>query len=215
MPGYFRQNIVEHIRSNIAAYFFVVLVLVIGVAAGAMAVKVLPDEQKTELAGYLRIFFQNLTGGTDNPIDAAAAFGPVMINHIKTITVIWLLGFTIIGIPFVLFIVFTRGFVIGFTVGFLLDEYVARGLLFALAAVLPHNVLAVPAIIAAGVAAITFSLLLLRRKNRHRANLLYESVGYSLLCFFLLLVLLAAGFIEVYISPVFMKLVASLLLGNG
>jgi len=214
MPVYLRQNILEHIRTNIATYFFVVLVLVIGVAAGAMAVKILPDEQKTELAGYLRIFFQNLTGGTDHSIDTASAFGPVMINHIKTITVIWLLGFTIIGIPFVLFIVFTRGFVIGFTVGFLLDEYIARGLLFALAAVLPHNVLAVPAILAAGVAAITFSLLLLGRKKRQRSNLLYESVGYSVLCFCLLLVLLIAGLIEVYISPVFMKLVAGLLLGE-
>ena len=211
MLGNFRQNMNEYFRANIVAYFFMTLIFVIGVAVGALAVKTLPEDQKLELIGYLKIFFQGLAQGP-GAVDTSALFSTVVLSGVKTIGLIWLLGFTVVGIPFVLFIVFTRGFVIGFTVGFLVNEYIMKGLAFALASVLPHNFFAVPALLVAGVAATSFSLLLVRRRQRAKVNLLYESVGYTVLCLLMLVLMLAAAVIEVYISPVFMKLVAGLLL---
>ncbi|MDR7865313.1 MAG: stage II sporulation protein M [Sporomusaceae bacterium] len=211
MLGNFRQNMNEYFRANIVAYFFMTLIFVIGVAVGALAVKTLPEDQKLELIGYLKIFFQGLVQGP-GAVDTPALFSTVALSGVKTIGLIWLLGFTVVGIPFVLFIVFTRGFVIGFTVGFLVNEYIMKGLAFALASVLPHNFFAVPALLVAGVAATSFSLLLVRRRQRAKVNLLYESVGYTVLCLLMLALMLAAAVIEVYISPVFMKLVAGLLL---
>lgn len=211
MFGHFRQNLSEYFRANIVAYFFMTLIFVIGVAVGALAVKTLPEGQKLELIGYLKIFFQGLVQGPGSA-DTPALFSTVLLSGVKTIGLIWLLGFTVVGIPFVLFIVFTRGFVIGFTVGFLVNEYIMKGLAFALASVLPHNFFAVPALLAAGVAATSFSLMLVRRRQRGQANILYESVGYTVLCLLMLALMLVAAVVEVYISPVFMKLVAGLLL---
>lgn len=211
MLGNFRKNMSEYFRANIVAYFFMTLIFVIGVVVGALAIKTLPENQKLELIGYLRIFFQGLVQGPGS-IDTPALFSAVMLSGAKTIGLIWLLGFTVVGIPFVLFIVFTRGFVIGFTVGFLVNEYIMKGLAFALASVLPHNFFAVPAILAAGVAATSFSLMLVRRRQRGQVNLLYESVGYTVFCLLMLVLMLAAAVIEVYISPVFMKLVAGLMM---
>lgn len=211
MLGYFRQNFNDYFRANIVAYFFMTLIFVIGVVVGALAVKTLPEDQKQELIGYLKIFFQGLAQSPAS-VDSPALFSTVMLSSVKTIGLIWLLGFTVVGIPFVLFIVFTRGFVIGFTVGFLVNEYILKGLVFALASVLPHNFFAVPALLVAGVAATSFSLMLVRRKQRAKINLLYESVGYTILCLLMLALMLVAAVIEVYISPVFMKLVAGLLL---
>jgi stage II sporulation protein M len=211
MLGYFRQNFNDYFRANIVAYFFMTLIFVIGVVVGALAVKTLPEDQKLELIGYLKIFFQGLAQGPAN-VDSPALFSTVMLSSVKTIGLIWLLGFTVVGLPFVLFIVFTRGFVIGFTVGFLVNEYILKGLVFALASVLPHNFFAVPALLVASVAATSFSLMLVRRKQRAKINLLYESVGYTILCLLMLVLMLLAAVVEVYISPVFMKLVAGLLL---
>lgn len=211
MLGRFRQNLNEHVRANIVAYFFMTLVFVIGVVVGALAVKTLPEDQKLELIGYLKIFFQGLAQGP-GAVDTPALFGTVLLNGVKTIGLIWLLGFTVVGIPFVLFIVFTRGFVIGFTVGFLVNEYIMKGLVFALASVLPHNFFAVPALLAAGVAATSFSLMLVRQKQRAKVSVLYESMAYTLFCLLMLAVMAVAAVIEVYISPVFMKVVAGLLL---
>lgn len=211
MLGLFRHNLGNYLRSNIVAYFFVTLIFIIGVVVGALAVKTLPDEQKTELIGYLRIFFQGLSSGTDALNNPGAMLQSVIVNNVKTIALMWLLGFTVVGIPFVLFIVFTRGFVIGFTVGFLVNEYVMQGLLFSLVAVLPHNFFAVPAILITGVSAISFSLSLVRRRGRNTGSLLYQALGYTVLCVVMLLLMTAASFIEVYVSPVFMKIIAGLL----
>ncbi|CUH94047.1 putative membrane protein [Propionispora sp. 2/2-37] len=209
MWGYLRQQFINHLRANIVAYFFIVLIFLIGIVMGALSVKILPEEQKTELVNYLTMFFNGLHTGTG---DISSIFAPVMYSNAKVIILIWLLGFTIVGVPFVLFLLFTRGFIIGFTVGFLVNEYIARGLLFALVAVLPHNFFAIPAVFIASVAAINFSLMLLRRKSYNKNNLLYDALGYSCLSFVLLLVMLVAGLIEIYISPVFMKLMVSMFL---
>lgn len=204
-----RKNTADYIRANIVAYFFMTLIFVIGVVIGAMAVKTLPDEQKVELVGYLRVFFQGLAERSEGIGDTYVLLTSVVLNNIKIIGIMWLLGFTIVGIPFVLFMVCLRGFVIGFTVGFLVNEYVMKGLLFAIVAVLPHNFLAIPAILATGVAATTFSLMLVRRK-RNKENLFYNSIAYSIFCFTMLMIMLGAALIEVYVSPVFMKTVAQI-----
>jgi len=212
MLGYFRQNIGGYIKANIVAYFFMILIFFIGVVVGALAVRTLPDEQKVELIGYLHMFFTGLTQGTENITNGGNMLSSIMFNNAKTIVVMWVLGFTIVGIPFVLFILFTRGFIIGFTVGFLVNEYVMRGLLFAFASVLPHNFFAIPAVLVMGVSATKFSLLLVRRKTYGKINLWYEAMRYSVLCMVMLVVMLFSTLIEVYISPVFMKLVATLLI---
>ena len=205
-----RKNAVEYIRANIVAYFFMILIFIIGIVIGALAVKTLPDEQKTELIGYLQVFFQGLTGQQEGISDTHSLLTSVMFNNIKMIGIMWLLGFTIVGIPFVLFLVCLRGFVIGFTVGFLVNEYIMKGLLFAFVSVLPHNFLAVPAILATGVAATSFSLMLVRRKNKE--NLFYNSISYSVFCLIMLVLMLGATLIEVYISPVFMKTAAQIII---
>lgn len=211
MLGYLRQNFGMYLKANIVAYFFMILIFVIGIVVGALAVKILPDEQKSELINYLRIFFTGLAQGTENVASSETMIGIVMFNNAKTVVLMWILGFTIVGIPFVLFILFTRGFIIGFTVGFLVNEYVMKGLLFAFASVLPHNLFAVPAILVLSVSATTFSLMLLRRKTYGKVNIWYEAVRYSIVCMIILAIMLFAALLEVYISPVFMKLAASLL----
>ncbi len=211
MLAYFRQRISGYFKANIVAYFFIILIFIIGVVVGALAVKTLPDEQKSQLIGYLHIFFTGLTQDGGINTTSENMITSVMFTNGKSILLMWILGFTIVGIPFVLLILFIRGFIIGFTVGFLVNEYVMRGLLFAFASVLPHNFFAIPAILVMGVSATRFSLMLVRRKTYSNINLWYEAAGYSIISVAMLVVVLFASLLEVYISPVFMKLVATLL----
>lgn len=207
MLTHLRHGLGEHLKANIVQYFLVVLIFIIGVVIGAMAVKMLPEAQKGELAGYLNIFFSEIV---KQPGGNVEILGSVILNQLKMMLFIWLLGFTIIGIPFILFIVFTRGFIIGFTVGFLVNEYVFKGLAFALVSILPHNFLAVPVLLAASVTAIRFSVRLIRRKKQAGNRLFADSLNYSILCSIACIALLASALIEVYVSPVFMKVAARL-----
>ena len=126
----------------------------------------------------------------------------------------WLLGFTIIGIPFVAFLIFTRGFIVGFTVGFLVNEYVMRGLAFAFVSILPHSLFSVPAVIITGVSATSFSWMLMRHKVHGKHNMMMEAFSYSFICMLMTCGMIVASLIEVYISPVFMKLVAGFLVNS-
>jgi stage II sporulation protein M len=207
MLAYFRQGLNGYIKNNIVKFFFVILIFSIGVVFGAMAIKVLPDGQKSELAGYLNIFFQDIATHTEYGLDL---FLTVLWNNLKIIFLIWILGFTIIGVPFILFIVFTRGFIIGFTVGLLVNEFVLKGLLFAFVAILPHNFIAVPILILMSIFSISFSIQIINKKKQINSKLLANSINYSIICLILCVGMLVSSLVEVYISPVFMKLVAGL-----
>lgn len=207
-----RQSLVEYLRTNVASYFFITLIFIIGVVAGALAVKTLPENQKSELVSYLDTFFQVIVKGNDVNFHGGTLLVDVLYHNVKTIGLMWLLGFTIVGVPFVLFIVFTRGFIIGFSVGFIVNEYVFKGLVFALAAVLPHNFFAVPAVIGTGVSATSFSLMLVQRKIKTKSSLLSEAIGYTVLCLIMMGILVIASLVEVYVSPLFMRGMAMLIM---
>ncbi|MBP2642150.1 MAG: spoIIM [Firmicutes bacterium] len=210
MPLIIRPHVTEYLRANVVMYFFMTLLFVAGVVGGALAVKLLPEEQKAELCGYLSIFFQGLSQGASDT-NSVSLFFSVLLNNCKTIALLWLLGFTVIGIPLVLFIVLTRGFIIGFTVGFLVNEYIMKGVAFALVAVLPHNFFSVPAVLVSGVSAVSYSIMLVRRRFRGK-NVSQAAMGYTGICLLMMLVMLASTVVEVYISPVLMKLVSGLFL---
>ena len=210
MLGLLRHSIWGHLKTQKKKNNFLILIFLIGVVAGAFAVKTLPDEQKAELISYLRLFFQGLSTSSDT-VRSPDLLYSALYNNAKTIGIIWLLGFTVIGVLIFLFIIFTRGFVIGFTVGFLVNEYLVRGLAFALVSTLPHNFFAVPSLLLTGVAAISFSIHIIKVKKKQMA-FLPRTIHYTLLCTCTLLVMLVAGIIEVMISPVFMKMVAAFLM---
>lgn len=210
-----RQNAIAYFRANLVVYFFIILLFLIGVVFGALAVKTLGEEQKAELITYLKVFFQGLHKGQDTGLDMGMLVKQAVLNNVKTVVMIWLLGLTVIGVPIILFLVFTRGFVIGFTVGFLVNEYVLRGIAFAIVSVIPHNVLVIPAIIIASVSGVSFSLLILRNRWRpHRINLAYECMAYTSIAVLMLGVVIVGGLVEGYITPVFMKAVTSLFTSN-
>lgn len=207
MFHYLRHLTLGYVKTHIVAYFFLFLVFLIGIVVGALAVKTLPDEQKSELISYLRLFFQGITNndGTHNSMDIVQS---ALYGNLKAIGLIWLLGFTVIGMPIVFFILFTRGFVIGFTVGFLVNEYLVKGLAFALVSVLPHNFIAVPALITGSVAAVTFSMHIIKSSQR-KTGFLPQTLQYTLVCIVCSLFMIIASFIESMISPVFMKMVVT------
>lgn len=207
MLAYLRHGLAQHVKANIVQYFLVVLVFMLGIVAGAMAVKILPEASKTELAQCLTIFLQ----GIGSAPESGMLFAPALLHYLKMILLVWILGFTIIGIPFVLFIVFTRGFIIGFTVGFLVNLYVFKGLFFAVVSVLPHNLLILPVLFLMSVAAMGFSADLIKRNKQLQQRLFTASLQYTAVCAFSCGGVLLGTLTEVYLSPVFMRLVAELM----
>lgn len=206
--GQFKGGLRGYLRESLPYYFFVGLLFVFGVAFGALAVNALSARQKVELLDYLQVFLRGL-GEKLSDIKSGVVLRQSVASNLKTVGLLWLLGATVIGAPLTVVVVFIRGFVIGFSVGFLFSEMGAKGLALSLLAIFPQNLVAVPVLVAAGVSSLAFSVLLVRQRvGRFRVNLAEEFLAYTFTCLVLGALLIGASLIEAYVTPVFMGLIA-------
>lgn len=210
-PYRWQQGIVGFFKKNLPLIFFVLLVFIAGVVFGALAIRTLDAEARQELVGHLSTFFNGLVGKLSQPFQANPQ-GTIWLN-IKMVAIIWLLGISTVGMPFIPVIIFLRGFVLGFTVGFLVNELGFRGLIFGIVSVLPQNLIIVPAIVVAGMVAISFSLAVVRSLVTKRPmDFGPQLIQYSILMVMVAGVLIFGSLIETFITPLLMKLTAGLVL---
>ncbi|MBI2874447.1 MAG: stage II sporulation protein M [Firmicutes bacterium] len=209
----FREALFQYFRENLGIYFFVTLTYALGIGFGAFSVSALGAAQKAELAEYLRVFFQELDriGG----LQANLVVQRAVFSHLKIGLIIWFLGITVVGAPLILVLLFLKGFILGFTVGFVVHEMSFPGLLFAVVGILPHNVILVPALLMMGTSGISFSLMLIRhRLNPRRGGGGYQQfLGYSFLCLLISILFVLGGLVESYIVPVFIRLISPAVAG--
>lgn len=207
MKRTWNQTIQHHMEDHLSLYVFTTVLFIMGVVFGSLTVGALSVDQREGLLGYLQHFFNGLEQGTI--ADPNTALKHSAAHHLKYIGLMWILGLSIIGAPLVLILIFLKGLVIGFTVGFFVRELSWDGLGFAFLSVFPQNLIVVPAMIIVSVASIGFSLLLLRNRFIHRRGTIYpQFLSYSFLVLVMACVLVFASFFEAYVSPKLMQAVA-------
>lgn len=202
-----RKSLVSHLRRHAGVYFFLIVLFGMGVSSGALAVGALDGSQRLELSHYLDFFFHSLQDPgetwTSSPVVRQALSG-----NLRTAGLIFLLGLTVIGVPLVAAIVFLRGFIIGFAVGFLLVSRGMTGLTIGVLAILPQNILIIPALIILSAAALNFSTGIVRKRPLDKGPMWKTFTSYSLVALGCFALLILASFVEGYIAPFFLRLVA-------
>ncbi len=200
------QTIQSYAREHQSLYWFTIVLFTMGIIFGAALVNSLPLSQKQELYGFLQYFFNSL--GSDGIPETSAHFQQAFGHYAKTIAIMWVLGLSIIGLPMILLMLFLKGVVVGFTVGFLVSQLQWQGVTFAMAGVLPQNLLVVPALFIVGVSGISFSLRLIRTRVLSKRDVIMPHfMGYTVLVLSMLAVLTIAALFETFISPRLMQLV--------
>ena len=157
-----RKLLLQHIHINMRLYFSLLLAFCIGISAGAFTVNGLNAIQRDELSYYFKGFIQLID---TQKLESSELLKISLFENLKTAFILWVLGVTIIGIPFIYVVVGIKGFITGFTSGFIIKITGMRGVLFTLFAVLPKEIIIVPCIIALGVYGINFSLSIIRNKS--------------------------------------------------
>jgi stage II sporulation protein M len=180
------------------------VLFLVGVVFGAIIVNTMDIKQKEALVQYLHYFFRGLA--QDDIADSSIAFQHSVGDYFKMLALMWILGLSVIGIPVMLIYLFFKGLVTGFTVGFLINQLSWKGLWFAVAAVVPINLIVVPVLLVLSVAGIQFSVTLIKNRFISRHGSIYpQFVRYSLLASVLTIFLLLVAVMEAYISPMLMK----------
>ncbi len=187
------------------------MAFVVGISAGAFTVNGLSSIQTEELNVYFQGFLQLLDYQT---IDSNELIKISLMENMKIVGVLWILGVTIIGIPFIYLAIGIRGFITGFSSGFIIKSLGFKGVLFTLLALLPKEIFIVPCIIALGVNGINFSLSIIKNKSIKRLSKENLKRGFIAYCFTTVLysLLIFAGIlVEVFITPVFMRMITPII----
>ncbi|MFA5384952.1 MAG: stage II sporulation protein M [Eubacteriales bacterium] len=185
-------------RQNWPQYLLVLAVFLVGAAFGAFSVNHLSVGQFEELSKHVQTYVAQADQLSANP--AGAADGKIFAD-ILVIILLYILGLSFVGIPFILALIFVRGFILGFVISFLTQSMAVNGLLLAAVSILPQNLLYLPALLFGGTAALSFALLSLRRYTNFRIKLLSCLAGYTMIMAVVLAVAICAALVEIYFTP--------------
>ncbi|WP_067933720.1 stage II sporulation protein M [Alicyclobacillus kakegawensis] len=123
-----------------------------------------------------------------------------MIGDAQLLALLALFGVSIIGVPFVVMVLFLRAFSLGFAIGFTVIQFGWKGWVLAGVGMFLHQVLSLAVLLCAGVMAIRFSAALLRHIYP-LPRLTMALARYTLrfgVCF---LGLMPGAFVQAYLTP--------------
>jgi stage II sporulation protein M len=203
----YQSVVATHFREHSSIYLFVVVLFLMGVIFGAIVVNSLTFSQKEDLAYYLSQFFGQVSNGK---IAASKdVFAQSLFDNSKFIGMMGILGISIIGLPVILIVLFMKGLVIGFTVGFLVNQMGWNGFLLSFVSVLPQNFIIIPVFIITATVAVSISLKMIRRQfmKKNSEPILPLLGKYALVFVIAGLFLVIAALFEAYISPTLMETV--------
>ncbi|MDR3271608.1 MAG: stage II sporulation protein M [Peptococcaceae bacterium] len=172
----------EHISQYWLIYLTISGVYLAGLIFGIFGVGALGSAEVIRLTEFVDGLLKNQLQALD----------PVFLKMLARDTLIlmggiWLLGLTVVGTPLIYLIIFTRGFILGFTVSFLLGVKGAAGAILVLITIVIPALLHIPLLFAGAALAMMFSILLLRGKARG------ESLGREFLRYTLAALIVGCG----------------------
>lgn len=205
----YQDIVANHFREHSSIYLFVIVLFLMGVIFGAIVVNSLSFNQKEDLFYYLSQFFGQVSTGK------VAASNDILLqsffHNSKFVGLMWILGISIIGLPVILVLLFIKGMVVGFTVGFLVNQMQWDGFLLSFVSILPQNLIIIPIFIFGATLSVAFSLKMIRKQFMKKLGQpIFPLLGrYALAFLGALFLLVAAASIEAYVSPALMKLVVN------
>lgn len=136
-------------------YLFLATIMSIGIISGIIFIFFISEEDKSLVKQELDIFFAIIKDGkfiyTNSIINSVG-------NNLLYLVIIWVLGISIVGIPIIVFLLFLKGFIFGFSISSVVVNYGLKGLIMGIITQFPHNVILLITFILIGFYAINFSI---------------------------------------------------------
>ncbi len=126
------------IKHNKKVIFFLGIIAVIAIIFGSLFSVMLNESDKNLTLEYINNFFENIK---NNNLNYILALKNGSISSLGFILIVWLLGVSIIGMPIVLFMYFSKFFVIGFSISSIIKGYGLKGCLLSFAYIFPHHII--------------------------------------------------------------------------
>ena len=184
-------------------YLFLTTIISIGILSGILFIFFISKEDKSLVKTELTTFFTYIQ---TNDIHYLTAFTNSLFSNLIYLIIIWILGISIAGIPIIIFLLFFKGFILGFSFSAVIANYGVKGILLSMAYQLQHALLLLIVFLLIGFYAINFSIRLFRNLFlKEQINLGPYFKRYNQIAIISIIGILICSLLETFLSPVFMN----------
>ena len=205
----YMDKLKSNIRINKNLFVFLVVIIAVGVASGSLFVTVLNDSDKTMVSDYLNNFFNNLNS---NNLNYSGTLINTLIFTIGLASLIWILGISVIGVVLSWVFLFIKAFSLGFSVASIIINFNFKGILIALAYVVPHHIINLMIYLLISSYALVLSYRLICSFTKKKS---FDFKGifnrYLFILGFSLIILLFSALYEVYLAPTLINMIVNIL----
>lgn len=192
------------IKRNKKLLVFLIALGIIGIITGSIFNVMLNENDKTLVSSYITNFFENIR---NNTLDNVFALKNGLISEISCILIIWLLGISVIGIPIILFMYFSKFFVLGFSISSIISNYGFKGCLLSLSYIFPHKIINI--IIYTIITLFTLKVsgkILYTIIRREKLDFKIVLNKYLLILLISVVIVILITLFEVFVTPVIIKI---------
>ncbi len=129
-----KRNI--HINKNL--FVFLLIIVIVGIVAGSLFSIIIDTSDKKMVLDYLNSFFDNVKNGK---LNYDTSIVNTLVFTAGFALAMWLLGLSVIGFFAVIFMLFIKSFILGFSVSSIIASFGFKGVLLVLVYAFPHHII--------------------------------------------------------------------------
>lgn len=193
------------IKREKSTYISLIAVVIISLFFGTLFITILKEADKKLIVSEITNFFD--TVNSKNYVLSSNLL-PNLVNNDVFLLVIFLLGLSIVGLPFIVCMLFYKGFTLAFTVTTLIYNFKFEGILFSFLYIFPHLILNLILYFIMCVYAFNLSIKIFKNiLNKEDFKIKDQLKKYILVFIILILTLSISSLYETYIIPYIIKLI--------
>ena len=201
----------ETIKKEKYLVIFNVCMFLIGLIIGSLFINFITKDDKSLLIEQVVVYVDNIKKLSVDVFGMNAFIGD-FLNNIVQLVFIFIFGISMIGILFVIFLLFFKGFMLGTTVSIIIFKYGIKGILVALLYVFPSLILNIIIYIFISFFAINASIKFIKALLKKDKLDFRSFFGKYLLSFFISILFIGiSSLLNVFLTPLLLKLVTYIL----
>lgn len=194
----------NNINSQKKKYIFLLVIVIVGLIFGIVFSQVISKSDKLVVDNTVTNFFSSIEKGR---IDYKDGLKSSVLSNILYLSSVWFLGMSVIGLPIVIFLLFMKGFILGFSIGSIIRIYKLKGIIGAFLYIFPHHIISIIVSILISFYAVMFSIKLFKYLFLHQEinfkSLMKKYFKILLICFISFII---CSLLETYLSPILINI---------
>ena len=196
----------ETVKKEKNILLFNTIIFLVGVVLGSLFINFITNDDKKLLIEQVGTFFSNIKKLTSD-IFGFESFLSILFNNLLVLSIIFVLGISMIGIPIVIFILFFKGFMLGTTISTIILKYSIKGIVGAILYIFPVCILTICVYLFMRFYAIYVSKKFLRAFLKKDTLNFKQFLGKYLLSFIVsIMLILLLSSLDAYLTPLLLKL---------